>query len=213
MGYRNVAAVMVSWRHLTHRAMRALVWMALHAKDDDDPPLYFGGRRHLAIGLGRVWPDGTSPEDAKERNSIETAVKQVRRELRTAGAIETAEQVPGVRTTTYALRLLAPGGVIPATPQGVTPATPRGEDLLPEAVTPATPYKKTGIDEALSPRIHLVPAQSETAREASTSEDAELDWSAGGHPFQASRRGADACRLCTESAAHRRHQPASEEAG
>ena len=64
MGARNVAAAFNDWRsHLTNRDMLALVYMANTARDNDTPPVYYGGWEALAHALGQD-PDETGKRTA-----------------------------------------------------------------------------------------------------------------------------------------------------
>ncbi|GAA4047666.1 hypothetical protein GCM10023063_38790 [Arthrobacter methylotrophus] len=52
MGAQNVTKVFTHWRHLSHREVRALVFMANVSLDADKPPVYFGGWEAVASALG-----------------------------------------------------------------------------------------------------------------------------------------------------------------
>lgn len=83
MGARHVSAVYATWHHLPDPAFRLLVYMALVAKDANDEPRFWGGRRVLAFGIARGVPDG-EPIPA----ATVTAIKRCIRVLTSEGAVE-----------------------------------------------------------------------------------------------------------------------------
>lgn len=97
MGASNVAKVFAHWRHLSHREVRALTYMALIALDADKPPVYFGGWKAVAEALGL--------DTEGKRASSQEAFRQTIAKLATAGVvISSAEARLGVRAE-YALAL------------------------------------------------------------------------------------------------------------
>jgi hypothetical protein len=130
MGAGNVKAVYGRWGHLPDRPFRLLVFMAVTAKDDGDPPLYWGGRETLAVGLGREIPDkptqdDASPESERARRTRHAAFESVRatvEQLVKAGAIRrTRKAFPG-KTAEYALTLLPRMEQAHPVPNGAGPA-------------------------------------------------------------------------------------------
>lgn len=117
MGARNVGLVYVTWPDLSHRAFRALVYMALKSLDDpgehNAARTYFGGRPGLALALGVVMPDEPIPGDSSDaavaargqRHSALVRVDQVLRELVKAGAIRKVRNGSSKRTAAYELEL------------------------------------------------------------------------------------------------------------
>jgi hypothetical protein len=94
MGARHVAAVFAFWggelndgKPLSPPAFRLLVHMAHTAKDSDHPPTFFGGREHLAFGLGRKVPRGDNDEDRRTRDATFRAVNRAIAQLMAAGAL------------------------------------------------------------------------------------------------------------------------------
>jgi hypothetical protein len=72
MGAGNVKAVYALWADLPDRPLRVLAYMALTAKDADDPPMFWGGRESLAVAIGRK----VSPNDSEA--SVRTTFRAVR---------------------------------------------------------------------------------------------------------------------------------------
>jgi hypothetical protein len=72
MGAGNVKAVYALWADLPDRPFRVLAYMALTAKDADDPPMFWGGRESLAVAIGRK----VSPNDSEA--SVRTTFRAVR---------------------------------------------------------------------------------------------------------------------------------------
>lgn len=118
MGARHVAAVFSRWggdldngKSLSRPAFRLLVHMAQTAKDADDPPTYFGGREHLAFGLGRKVPPGRSDEDRRTRDATWRAINRAIAQLMTAGALHDRDHplaqrpAPNHRPARYVLNL------------------------------------------------------------------------------------------------------------
>lgn len=111
MGAKNVKRVYDRWCDLPHLSFRGLAWMALRSMDDDDPPLYWGGRVDLAMALGRDVPDedDDDPDVTKERAAAFKAVRDVLRELVRRGAISVHRPPAPDRNTCYALHLASTG--------------------------------------------------------------------------------------------------------
>lgn len=88
------------WAHLPHAPFRLLAYMAVTAKDSDDPPMFFGGQEACAMAIG-MSPDA----DAKTRQAT---FRQVRRHLESLVSAKVIERIrpasPG-RNAEYALRL------------------------------------------------------------------------------------------------------------
>ena len=118
MGAGNVKAVLTGWSaHVRDPAFRVLVAIALTTKDDDEPPIFWGGLELLAAALGRKPP----LTDADLR-----AVGRAMGQLRKAGAIaQTEHSAPG-RTARHELRLrpVTQDGARPVN-DGTTPDAPR----------------------------------------------------------------------------------------
>jgi hypothetical protein len=96
MGAGNVKAAYGVWSHLPDPAFRLLVFMALVTKDEDDPPIFWGGRETQAIGIGRK-----PPHTAADMRAVERAVTK----LREAGAIELVQHSAPGHTARHALHL------------------------------------------------------------------------------------------------------------
>lgn len=99
MGARNVAAVFTHWTHLAHAPFRVLTFMALVAKDGDEPH-YWGGAAAIAGALGRVpGPDGFI--EHKDHAAVSAAVMALVR----AGAVRSLVRPVRGRRGEYALVL------------------------------------------------------------------------------------------------------------
>lgn len=83
MGAANAKAVFALWGHLSHVPFRALLYMAVVAKDHD--PRYWGGWEALALAIGRGPAELGDPE---RRTSARKAVERVMAALAKAHAIE-----------------------------------------------------------------------------------------------------------------------------
>lgn len=79
MGASNVKAVYAVWAAIPDPAFRLLVYIALTTRDEDCPPVFWGGQESLAIGLGRRPP--FTPADWR-------AVDRAMAKLRTHGALK-----------------------------------------------------------------------------------------------------------------------------
>lgn len=99
MGARLALTLYAEWsQHLTPGDMNAAVRMALTARDDGAPPLYYGGWEALAAALG-YWKPGADPESVR-RQTQRVITKLVRK-----GVITSSGQArPRVRAE-YALNL------------------------------------------------------------------------------------------------------------
>ncbi|HEY9251580.1 MAG TPA: hypothetical protein VIP06_02895 [Nocardioides sp.] len=88
--------------------------MSLTALDKPTPEqparMYFGGREHLAIGLGRKLEDA----DAKGQKAIHEAVRRVIKNLVDAGAIERTTHAREGRRQVYRLLLDKTAGATPS---------------------------------------------------------------------------------------------------
>lgn len=105
MGAGNVKAVYGLWGHLPDRPFRLLAFMALTAKDDDQPPCFWGGRETLAVGLGRDVPTGDDAASKRARHAAFEAVRSSLSQLVTAGAIKRTRSASPGRTAKYELIL------------------------------------------------------------------------------------------------------------
>jgi DNA-binding transcriptional ArsR family regulator len=150
MGATNVSHVYAFWSHLPAPSKVLLTYMALVTRDDQDPPLFDGGRDVLALALGRDLLGG------EFTNADKNAVTRALAPLKASGVVTVArEPFPG-RSARYALHLLPegndPGHRLwmtarllrelrrehkPVDPEQVTAALPQ----MPERVTPALPHR------------------------------------------------------------------------
>lgn len=110
MGAGLVKLAYVNWSKLPDRALRVLCFMAVTVPDRNDPPVYFGGRKSIALsGLGRRLPpvEDRSEEAQKLRASIYQDVKKQIRILTDAKAIERLNDPGGkdAETAQYLLRV------------------------------------------------------------------------------------------------------------
>ncbi len=105
MGAGNVGLVYARWGKLPHAPFRVLAYMALRTLDDDDPPMFWGGRESLAVALGRIVPKPQDEQSKRERKAAFEAVKDVTSTLRRFGAIELVEEARPKRNAVYALNL------------------------------------------------------------------------------------------------------------
>lgn len=118
MGIENVKLVFARWVHLPHGSFRLLTFMALVTMDEDQPPVYWGGREPLAYALGRITPP--APEDSdtsaraadyrRARRADFEAVKVAFRPLAKAGVAEVLQAAAPGRNAVYALHLGAGTG-------------------------------------------------------------------------------------------------------
>jgi hypothetical protein len=124
MGAGNVKAVYALWADLPDRPFRVLAYMALTAKDADDPPKFWGGRESLAVAIGRK----VSPNDSEA--SVRTTFRAVRsavKQLIEADAIKLdRHHAPGVPAR-YALQLRPNRGDLLTPEQGGLAAPNRGD--------------------------------------------------------------------------------------
>lgn len=107
MGAAHVASVYMNWSHLPDRPFRALVFMALQAKDSHREPQFWGGRDALAECLG------LDPDSEPDRHKVKRAVKV----LTDAGALEVAYFGHAGKRTNYRIN---------ATKKGATQRPPTG---------------------------------------------------------------------------------------
>lgn len=107
MGYGNVKAVYGVWGDLPDGAFRLLAYMALIAKDEDDPPRFYGGRETLAYALGWAVEDKrtTDPVEIAKREQAFKSVHRTLGILKKAGAITTLVAAAPGRTAEYGLNL------------------------------------------------------------------------------------------------------------
>lgn len=96
MGLRLVQRAYAVMPHirLTPDARNVLVFMALHARDDDDAPRYFMQRESTCVALGRLVPDAPEKDDPaagdadRERRAAFQRLKVVIAELIAAGLLK-----------------------------------------------------------------------------------------------------------------------------
>jgi hypothetical protein len=119
MGASNAIRVYHGWgAKLKDKPLRLLIWMALHAKDDDSEPWYsLGERTHetlaeFALGLQFPRPTGDAHKDELARDAVLRKVRRHLTPLFAAGAISTKRRAvttqQGVTAVVYALRLDGP---------------------------------------------------------------------------------------------------------
>lgn len=113
MGAGHAKAAYALWRGLPDRALRVLVYMALTAKDDDDPALFWQGREALALALGRDLPEEPAADDRsseaerarRARRAAFEAVRAATSDLVSAGAVVVDQRARPGRNARYALNL------------------------------------------------------------------------------------------------------------
>jgi hypothetical protein len=96
MGAAHVAMVYTSWSHLPDRPFRALVYMALQAKDSHTDPQFWGGRESLCQCLG------LDPDAEPDRHKVKRAV----RTLTDTGALEIVYHGHAGKRTVYRINVL-----------------------------------------------------------------------------------------------------------
>jgi hypothetical protein len=134
MGHQNVTLAHTYWPHLPDRVFRVLVVMCIRAMDDDDPPLYYGGRDYIADRIGR-------PGNMQ-------VIKECLLQLRKAGVVRIKERCGPGKGTVYSLHLTRHGGgsdttvkrwpVDGAAATVVDDSTQRGRDTQPTVVDQST---------------------------------------------------------------------------
>lgn len=92
--------VYARWAHLAHAPFRLLAYMAVTAKDNDEPPMFFQGQEACAMALG-MSPDA----DIKTRQVMFRQVRRHMEALVKAKAIERTRPASPHRSAEYALRL------------------------------------------------------------------------------------------------------------
>lgn len=107
MGAGNVKAVFALWPELPYAAFRALTYMALTSKDDDEPARFWAGREALAFGLGIMLPPSTlrDAESIRVRRAAFARVDRATFELAEAGAIKLVAGGYRGQNATYELNL------------------------------------------------------------------------------------------------------------
>jgi hypothetical protein len=161
VGATLVAQAIQKWSHVSDRAFRVLVAMAVTAKDrasrDTPPNLYFGGQDHLARAVRR-------DRGGTEENAIRT-VKRAIQELTQAGAIRCTQVAVLGSNAVYELTLNVvpipvdnPGGKstyihngrdTTSPPAGDTSSPPRRDTTSPDGGTPQVPPSKEPLEEPL----------------------------------------------------------------
>lgn len=132
MGAGNVKLVFARWGDLPGNAFRALIFMAVTSMDEDDPPLFWGGRESLAVALGRTVPDSDLDDDESrlEREATFKAVKRTVQDLAKAGAITTVNVARPGRNAVYALNLSRKTGDENRPPTGDGNCPERGTETV-----------------------------------------------------------------------------------
>lgn len=107
MGAGNVKAAYAIWAVLPDHAFRVLVYMALIAKDGDEPPKYWAGQESLSIALGRELPDAPqlSESERRARDATLRAISRAKQVLLDCRAITLSRAASPGRTAEYALNL------------------------------------------------------------------------------------------------------------
>lgn len=164
MGATLVAQVIANWSHVSDRAFRVLIAMAVTARDNatkDIPKgVYFGGQEHLTLALARS-------RDGSTDSAIRT-VKRAIQELTKAGAIQCTQPAVLGSNAVYKLTLNAiPMPVdnptdgstyfanrrdIPSPPGRDTPSPPRRDTPSPDRGTSDVPTSKEPLEEPLEER-------------------------------------------------------------
>lgn len=96
---------------LSAEARNVLVFMALHARDADERPLYFMKRESTCMALGRMVPDAPevddprAPDVARERRAAFQRLKVVTAELVDAGLIEREKRGQKNQRAEYSLTI------------------------------------------------------------------------------------------------------------
>lgn len=129
MGATNVAKVFANWRHLSHRDVRALAFMANMALDADKPPVYFGGWEAVAEALGL--------DCEGKRASAKEVHRQTLASLVAAGAVVSSGQARLRVRAEYALALdpamtFEPAGTGRNIKWTASPRQGRGNESLPQ---------------------------------------------------------------------------------
>src|SRR5882757_10738811 len=108
MGASLVKAAYEQYPHLPDHAMRALVYMAVTAKDNDEAPTYWGGRDALASAIGHAvvdLGDGSTESDGDARDAAYRAVGRAIESLTVAKAISRAGRAAPGRNAAYQLHV------------------------------------------------------------------------------------------------------------
>jgi hypothetical protein len=148
MGAGNVGLVYARWGHLPHVPFRVLAYMALRTLDDDDPPLFWGGRDSLAAALGRIVPKPEDDAAKRERRAAFQAVKEAVTTLRKYGAAELVEDARPGRNAVYALNLHRRMVVAEPTPSSDGPVLPPEGLMVVAEPTPVVVVGPTPVGEA-----------------------------------------------------------------
>lgn len=91
-----------------------LTWMCNTAKDTDERPLYFGGREHAAMGLGRRVPGEPELDDPDRESKNQTrrnafeVVKRATKGLVDLGAVRKVRHGKPGRNAEYAIQVNTP---------------------------------------------------------------------------------------------------------
>lgn len=105
MGTGNARAVFGIWGRLPDKPFRVLAFMALTVLDEHEPPIFWGGREYLSVGIGRPAPAAGTPEANRQRAAIFESIRDAISQLVAAGAIiRVTDPKPG-QTAEYQLIL------------------------------------------------------------------------------------------------------------
>lgn len=170
MGAGNAQLAYVVWGHLSDLEIRLLAFMALTSLDQSTPSqpsrMYFGGREHLAIGLGRPMP---GDDDPKGQKAVREAVRRVVKSLVDAGAIERTTHAREGRRQAYRLHLERRAGATSSvalldhtqcgpethTQHGPETHTQRGLRAIPDVAPRRTEEKKQELTQEPTGGGHL----------------------------------------------------------
>lgn len=138
--------------HLSGDARTVLLYMAMTARDDGDPPRYFARREETVYVLGRRVPDrlpATHPRAAevdRQRAAAFQRLKVVTAELVAAGFLERVKRGQRNQRAEYAIRLPHPFDAgTDSLPHEGTDSLPRaGTEYVPQTVRNTYPQGDTG---------------------------------------------------------------------
>lgn len=127
MGASLVKAAYEQWPGLPDFAMRALVYMAVTAKDNDETPTYWGGRDALASAIGHPVVDlgDGSTESGDAADAAYRAVGRAIESLTVAKAISRAGRAAPGRNAAYQLNVSIERGTSGDTRSDETQDAPR----------------------------------------------------------------------------------------
>lgn len=127
MGASLVKGAYEQYPHLPDHAMRALVYMAVTAKDNDETPTYWGGRDALASAIGHPVVDlgDGSTESGDAADAAYRAVGRAIESLTVAKAISRAGRAAPGRNASYQLNVSIERGTSGDTRSDETQDAPR----------------------------------------------------------------------------------------